>query len=414
MATRNGFTGRLEQSFGSLKSRDFRYLIFSSGALGFGQWFQQIGLGWLVFQQTGSPGQMGGIAAVRGLVFLLVSPPAGILCDRMSRRFLIIASTGVAVLQALGLAILVGSGRAELWHLYIFSMVEGAASAVNQPARQAFVYDVVEKESLTSAVTLNSVAQNLARVSGPAIAGTIIGFAGTASVFYILVGLKILAMLLTMLISPRTRQVIPTHQVKPLRDMWEGLRYAWGDKAILGLVVLGIIPTLLIYPYVQFLPFFASRFGGEGEVGARTYGILATGVGWGSLVGLSGLVMMGDLRAKGKVMLVAQALYPVAVALFALAGNFAMAMVFLVMAGVFNSINTTLQNTLFLLLSREEVRGRVMSLHSMTGGLQPIGSLTMGLGIEYWGATPAIAGFMAVSIVCILLTAALFVQMRRA
>jgi hypothetical protein len=131
-------------------------------------------------------------------------------------------------------------------------------------------------------------------------------------------------------------------------------------------------------------------------------------------VGLSGLVVMGDLKSKGKVMLVAQTIYPVAVAFFALSNSFMLAMVFLMAAGIFNSINTTLQNTLFLLLSREDVRGRVMSLHSMTGGLQPIGSLAMGVAIGLWGASGAVVGFMAVSVACILITAAAFGQMRRA
>ncbi|MBI2172021.1 MAG: MFS transporter [Chloroflexi bacterium] len=413
MTTQTKFVSRLGKSFAALQARDFRYLVFSSAALGFGQWFQQIGLGWLVFQETGSATQMGAIGAVRGVVFLMLSPPAGILCDRMSRRLLIIGSTGVTVLQALGLAVLVGTGRAELWHLYLFSVIEGAASSVNQPARQAFVYDVVEKQDLASAVTLNSIAQNIARVSGPAIAGIIIGFVGTASVFYILTALKVAAIALTVLISSNTRQVFLAAQENPLRSLAVGLRYSWENKAILGLVVIGVIPTLFIYPYVQFLPFFAARLGSE-EQAAALYGFLATGVGWGSLVGLSGLVVMGDLRAKGKVMLVAQTLYPVAVALFALSNSFMLAMAFLMAAGVFNSINTTLQNTLFLLLSREDVRGRVMSLHSMIGGLQPIGSLTMGVAIGLWGASGAVVGFMAVSVACILIAAAAFGQMRRA
>ncbi|MBI4203141.1 MAG: MFS transporter [Chloroflexi bacterium] len=410
MATHKGLAGRLEQSLISLKGRDFRYLVFSSAALGYGQWFQQIGLGWLIFQMTGSAAQLGAIGAVRGVVFFVLSPPAGILCDRMSRRMLIIVSTGVTVFQALGLAVLVATGDAQVWHLYTFSIIEGIASSVNQPARQAFVYDVVGREGLSRAIPINSIAQNIARISGPAIAGMIIGFVGTASVFYILAALKVLAMFFTMKISPVTQQVITANQESPLRNLREGLLYSFTNRAILGLIIIGIIPTLLIYPYIQFLPIFSERLHG----GAIGYGVLATGVGWGSLVGLSALVLMGDLRSKGKVMLTAQTLYPAAVAGFTLAGNFPLAMAFLVVAGICNSVNTTLHNTLFLLLSREDMRGRVSSLNSMVGGLQPIGTLGMGLAITAWGATPAVFGSMLIAIAFVLVFVGAFGSVRRA
>ncbi len=406
-----GFSSKLEHSLGALRQRNFRNFILSSVALGFGQWFQQIGLGWLVFQSTGDAAQMGAIAGVRGLVVLVLSPLAGALSDRVNRRSLIVISTGVTLVQALGLAVLVGTDLIQLWHIYLFSFIEGAASSVNQPARQAFVGDVVGREGLSRAVPLNSMAQNIARISGPAIAGMVIGFAGTASVFYILAGLKVIAMAFTMMIAASTHQVMASKDESALETLGQGVHYSMTNKAILGMLIVSCIPALVIYPYVQFLPFFADRLHG----GAQSYGILATGVGWGAIVGLSVLIALGEFNRKGVVMLVSQAIYPLMVACFALSSSFLWAMVFLVLAGIANSINTTLQNTLTLLLSREDMRGRVMSLYSMAGGgLQPLGSFTMGVAIQQWGASEAVVGFMLASIGLVVVSAAVFGAVRRA
>jgi MFS family permease len=401
---------RVEQSFSALRERDFRYLALSTVALGYGQWFQQIGLGWLVFEETGSALQMGAITAVRGVVVLLLSPFAGPVADRHNRRQLILWSTGATLAQALVLALLVAVGRLPIWGLYVFSIAEGAAAAVNQPARQAFVYDVAGRERLARAVPLNAMANQFARVSAPAVAGMVIGFAGTSVVFFLLAALKLLSMALTFMISRSSRQVFASRGPSALQTLREGLVYSLSNRAILGLLIITMVPTLLIYPYIQFLPFFAAKMGG----GAQSYGVLATGVGWGSMVGLSALVLFGEVKRKGRLMLAAQGLYPAAVACFALTNSLPVAMGFLILAGVCNSINTSMQNTLFLLLAKEDMRGRVMSLYTMTSGLQPIGSLTLGAAIGAWGATTAVFSFMIAAISLVIMAAAGFGTVRKA
>ena len=401
--------GRLGHSFAALKERNFRYVILSTISLSFGQWFQQVGLAWLVFELTGSASQLGAISGVQGLVFLLMSPLAGILSDRLNRRRLLIATTGISAIQSLALAVLVASARVEVWHLYVFSLVGGAAMAFSQPVRQAFVFDVVGREGIARAVPVNSFAQNLARIVAPAAAGMIIGFAGTASVFYGVALLTLLAVGFTMLIGA-TNQLKLDMKDSPWRTLSGGLRYSLSNPTILGLLVLAMIPTLMIFPYVGFLPFFAAKLHG----GAQGYGVLATGAGWGSLVGLFALMFVGEVKHKGKVMLLAQGLYPVAVALFSLSSNFVAAMAFLVVAGVFFSISTTLQNTMILVSAREDMRGRVMALYAMASGLQPIGSLTMGVAIATWGPSEAVFGYMMVATALGVIAAFTFGSVRRA
>lgn len=402
--------GYLGRTFDSLRIRDFRYLTASSLGMGFGQWFQQIGLGLLVYDLTGSATQLGLITAVRGGMLLLAALAGGILSDRLSRRTVIIASTGVGAVQAAVLVALIVWGVAQVWHLYIFALVEGLATGINQPARFAFVRDITTQESLPNAVALNSLAMNASRVVGPPLAGVIYGLLGAAWLFIGLALLKMIAMGLTMLISRQTRQVFAEAGEAPLRTLWGGIRYAFKDRTILALLVVAAIPSLLVYPYVQMLPFFAYEVLGSGPQG---YGVLASGMGYGSIIGLVVLAFMGDIPRKGLVMFASLLAYCVFVVAFTQSEVFGLSMALLIIGGTFHGPSITLTQTLLLLRSRQEMTGRVMSLNGMTQGLQPLGAIPMGIAIDAWGPANAVAAFVVAAAVTVAVTAALAGSLRR-
>ena len=403
-------SGRLVRSFASMRQRDFRYLTLSTVSLGFGQWFQQIGLNWLVFQVTGSATQMGAITFLRGIMILAASLPAGVLSDRFSRRDVIVACTGVGVVQAVVLAVLVGTGLAEPWHLYIFAVIEGLATGVNQPARQAFVYDVTDRELLTNAMTVNSIAQNVARVSGPPLAGVIIGAWGSASVFFALAALKVLAMALTMLIRTRAQVGVGRKKESAMGSIMDGLRYSLGNRLTLALLIATTITPVLVYPYIQFMPVFAKDVLGGGP---QTYGLLASGLAWGSLAGLAGLAYLGDVPHKGRIFIVTHVGYVVLLIAFARSEVLALSMACLIVSGVFHAVMQVVSNTLFQLVATNEMRGRVMALHGMSSGLQPAGALPMGIAIERWGAPNTVTAYMSTALIALIAVVVLFPELRR-
>lgn len=401
---------RLIRSFASMQQRDFRFLTFSTAALGFGQWFQQIGLGWLVLELTGSAAQIGAVTFIQGIMVLVVSVPAGVLADRYSRRDVLVWTTGVGVAQALALAVLVVSGQTQTWHLYAFAFIGGVATGFTQPVRQALVYDLTTPELLTNAMTVSSLAQNVARVTGPPMAGAILGLLGTSSAFFVLAGLKVLAMTSTMLIRSSAQPRVLLQKESPFTSLTDGLRYSFRSPGIRALLVATTVAPVLVYPYVQYLPVFAKDVL---HGGAETYGILASGVGWGSLLGLGVLVYLGDVRRKGTVFLASHAMYIGMVIAFSRAESLPVSMAFLVLAGVCNSVSGVLNNILFQLVATNEMRGRVMALHSMSNGLQPMGSLPMGLAMERWGAPNTVSAFMAAALTVLLSVAVFFPELRR-
>jgi len=282
--------------FVSFRVADFRYLALSTLAVGYGQWAQQIGLFWLVLQFTDSPAQLGFLAAFRGGVGIVVSPLGGILADRHSRRAIMIWSTLAGAVVAGFIVVMVIADLVEVWHLYVFALFGGILQSINMPTRQAFVYDVSTDETLSNAIAMNSIVQNVSRVSGPPLAGALIGFFGVAAPFVFIAVMHLVAVAVTLMISQRTRQVRIGSGGGMLLQMLEGFRYCWRDRRIMGLIVVTAIPSVLIVPYIPFMAVISEQVLGRGPEG---FGLLASMLGWGSILGLFLLAFMGDIRRKG-------------------------------------------------------------------------------------------------------------------
>ena len=178
----------------------------------------------------------------------------------------------------------------------------------------------------------------------------------------------------------------------------------------MGLLGAVIIPTLLIYPYVQYLPIFANEIL---NVGAQGYGVLSSGLGFGSIAGALLLTWLGDLRHKGRIMLVTLVVYQILIIAFALSPWFWLSMACLVVSGLFHSIYAALNTTMAQLATRTEFRGRVMALFGMSFGLTPFGALPMGFLVAGIGAPYSVALFCAAACLTVLALAAASPALRK-
>ncbi len=396
--------------FISFGLRDFRYLTLSTLAAGFAQWAKQLALFALVYEMTGSAVQLASVAFFRGIVGTLISPYGGYLSDRFPRRRIIVASTLLDAALAATLAALVLLDLARVWHVYVIAFGGGLAQSINQPARQAFVYDVTTDETLPNAVAVNSMVQNVSRVIGPSGFGVMMAAWGIASALVMLVVLQIAASIATLRISHNTRQVRVTNAVSPWRMTVEGFAYSWADKRILGLVVLAMIPSLLIYPYIPFLKIVSEDVLHRGNAG---FGMLSSAMGWGSLLGLLTLAYLGGARRRGWLMVGGYLAYALILFGFSMSSNYALSLAILASAGIFHSVATALQNTLLHQATRNEMRGRVMAVNQMTGGIQAIGTYPMAFAIRAWGVQSGLGAFMAAAAVCFVIFIVAWGSVRR-
>ncbi|HZQ37954.1 MAG TPA: MFS transporter [Dehalococcoidia bacterium] len=394
-------------TFASLANRDFRYLLAGTMGMQVGSWSQTIGQGWLVHEMTHSAVQLGLISFIRGIAMLGASPFGGLVSDLFDRRRVVIWGTLLAALNGLALAVLVATGTVQVWHLYVMAAIDGVLNALNQPARQALVYDVVGKEELTNAVALSSVGSNIMRVIGPSLAGALIGTAGVASCFIFQGVCYVLSAVVSLLIRPVKQQ---SARLASLRDsLLGGFAYAHHNREIVLLLLVALVPSLLVYPYVGFVPVFASDVL---HVGAFQYGVLMTAVGVGSIPGAFVAANMTHIRHKGLILIVTSAGYMGMVMAFALSPLFLAAFACLAIAGFANAIQNTLNSTLVQFSVSDEYRGRVSALYFMTGGLTPFGSLAMGGLIAAVGAPPAVAAFAALATAAVLVLGALSRRLR--
>jgi MFS family permease len=373
----------------SLSLGQFRLVLAGTAASQVAGWMDTVARGWLVNELTHSAFQLGLLAFIYGIASLVASPIAGYITDRVERRALASGTQLMSAGLALTIGLLVASGQIAMWHLYITAGLQGVVFAVNMPARQVLVYDVVGSERLTNAIALNAVMANVARIAAPSIGGAIIAAIDIEAAFYAQAAFFFLATIVTFLLRPITL-------AKPVRvPVWQGLRegfdYVRGDPVMSRLVLLNVVPNVLIYPYVSLFPIFAEDVLSVGSTG---YGVLLSAVGFGSIPG--GLIVAGmsQSKAKGRTMGAAALLYMGLVAAFATSSVFVLSFSILVVAGLGWSMMAILNQTLLQLqLSDDAMRGRVLAFYTMASGLTPIGNLSMGSAADVWGVQRAVAAF---------------------
>jgi len=410
VASRAALSQRLAQSpaFSSLGLHQFRYLLAGTATSQVGGWMEEVARGWLVFELTDSALQLGLVAFIRGITTLAVSPAAGVILERLDRRRLVIFTQSVPAVVSLVIGLLVASGWVEIWHLYVLAVIVGADTAVSMPARQILVYDVVGAENLTSAVALNAVAGNVARIVAPSLGGVLINVAGTEIAFYGQALFYSLAVAATVMLRPLSH--VEAVRVPFLKGIREGFYYIRRDETLSRLVLMNVIVNVLIYPYVTMMAVFAKDILDAGSTG---YGILLTGAGFGAIPGGLTAASMQGRSGKGKAMAVAALLYMTMVIAFSLSGVFVLSFAILVVAGIGWSLFVTLNQTLLQLRLDDAFRGRGMAFFNMAGGLTPFGNLGMGVAAEQFGAPHSVASFAVVGLALAAFTGIASRKMRR-
>jgi len=357
-------------TFRALRNRPFRLYFAGQIASASGTFLQQTAIGWLVFRITGNAAALGLVLAAGGIPSLLLGPWGGSLADRTDlRRLLIYTQLAYGILAALlwGLAV---AGDASVPAIVAISVAGGFVQIADSPARQAFVGSLVPPRDLSSAVSLNGVVMNSARVVGPAVAGALIVTVGTTPCF----GVNALSYLAVIAALLAIRPLSPGKPRNAPGGVREGLQYAAGREQLwLPLAMMALI-GLLAFNFAVILPVLASdTFHGSGG----TYGLLSTMLSVGSVAGSLGV---GLIRHPRRQYLMAAALaFGAFLAVTAFSPNVATACVPLLLTGAAAFSLVTLCSTTLQLHSAPEYRGRIMALWVFVYiGTTPIGSIITG------------------------------------
>lgn len=344
-------------SLRALRHRNYRLLFFGQMISLAGSWMQITAQGWLILRLTNSPLWLGVIAAAQSLPVLCLSLPAGALVDRVPKRPLLVVVQSAAMISALVLALLLFTNLIQVWHVLAAALIGGVIGTIDNTTRQAFTVELVEREDLMNALSLDSIVSNGTRIIGPAVAGVVVAAVGEAPAF-LFNGLSFLAVIVGLLMMrPRVLNQAPSQRnVGYLR---EGLAYIKGEpKVRLLLLQVGLLCVFGI-AYGPLLPSFA-RDVLRGD--AFTFGLVSATNASGALCAALVLALYGDRLPRVKYMTIALLSYSIFLGGFTLARSLFPALLLIACVGWAGITTLTISNTLIQAIVPDALRGRVMSV----------------------------------------------------
>jgi MFS family permease len=368
---------------GPLSHRNFRWLwsgsLFSYAAW----WIQQASMGWVVYEITGSGALLGAVLGMRAIPILALSPLAGVAADRYNRRRLLQSSQVVSGLIAALFGAALAMDRVGVASLFAFSLLMGACSVLDRPARQSMAFELVPRAIAMRAVALAIIGNNMARVLAPALAGYLITWVGVAGNFLVQALCYFAAAALVFLVDiPPARA--SAGRPSAMKELAEGFRFALGDPSLRLLLVLGVIEFLVLVPTLGTLfPIYAKDVFASGPQGL---GLMFTAVGIGGIVGGYSAGALSRFARTGIIQTCAILGCSLAIVGLALSPNFTVAFVAIMLAGAFEMLLGTANLAALQMLAPEVMRGRITSLSQIYPAVISAGGFFVGPLADVLGA----------------------------
>jgi len=375
----------------ALRERNFRLYWLGQAISNIGNWMQVVALGWFILQLTGSPIALGMLGLAQFLPVLLLSLAGGILADRFLRLHLLMVTQSAAMALAFILTILALMGKPPLWSLLLIAALSAAVTAIDNPARQAFLSDLVGKDLLLSAVALNASVYNGAAVIGPSLAGLVLLRVGAAGCF-LLNAFSFLAVLIALAVISIEKANQGKVSLTPARGNksftaslreFVSLRHKPAILAVLGIAA---ATSLLGRPYLLLMPAFAREVQ---HVGPQGLGLMVAASGLGSLIGALLLASLRSSKRLEHLLVITGVCFGISLAIFALVPYFLLASLVLIGCGAGATMTMMVANTLLQTSAPSAMKGRVMSLYTLiAAGFTPLGAfivtgMATKIGLEY-------------------------------
>ena len=367
--------------------RHRNYRLFFTGQLVslMGSWMQIVAQAWLVYSLTHSTLLLGFTSFCAQVTVFFMASFGGMIADRVDRRKMLIVTQSLAMIQAAILAVLTLTHVVQVWEIIALAFGLGLINSVDVPTRQSMTLDMVGRGDLRSAIALNSMMFNLARVVGPSVAGALIAVVGEGICF----GLNALsfAAVLTSLLLMRFPERVARLQLHPLREMIAGYRYSLGNPRIRTSLMLVAVSSMFGAAYLSMLPAFARDI----LHGASTsYGTLMTSVGAGALVGAYGLSRIHE-RWLTVAPIAASFCFGLCLIAFSHSQVLWLSIALLLPTSCSLMLLGGTTNTIIQMTADENFRGRVISHYTQCFlGMMPWGSLMLGAIAGHLGVANAV------------------------
>jgi len=379
-----------------LRHRNFRLFWIGQTTSLIGTWMQSMAQGWLALELSNSAFLVGLVASVGSLPILVLSLHAGEMVDRTDKLKVVQIGQAAFGLQAVALWWFTWSHHITIGWLLVLATINGIINAIEIPARQSLVIELVGRDDLPAAIALNSSGFNLARIVGPSIGALIIARLGLAWCFGVN-AISYVAVLAGLMMVQLPKWVPREHLASVLEGIQQGVRYMRDTRSVSSLMRLVTVYSVLGVPYLTLMPVVArDRLG----LDAGGYGVLLACVGIGGLVGALSLAAIGDRIRRGLLLLWSSLAYGLLLIVFALVTKAIAAYPILLGLGFFMIVNSALANSMLQHLVPNELRGRLMAAYSfvVVGLSSVLGSFIGGTVAHAIGVAWAIGGGGAIMV----------------
>lgn len=377
----------LRESFAPMRIRNLRIYLGGQAVSLLGTWMQVTAQSWVVWELSESETALGIVAMLGMLPFLLLAPWAGAWADRLDRRKLLIGLQAASMALAVALALLVQIEVVQLWHVYVLAALLGIVGAIDMPAQQAFIGDVVGMGALRKAIVMNVIILQISRMLGPALAGLVIQQLGVSPAFWIN-AVSFVAVIVS-LVAVRSEQIRRPAGGAVLREFRDSLVFAWRKPRIIDLLTVTILVTFFAMSTMQIMPAFASKVLNGG---ADALGLLMGSSGAGALFSALLVVPLAQKQRMVGKMLGGSMLWAAAwLLVFSFSDWMWLSMLAIAMVSIGVPVVMTTANGLLQLMAPPDMRARLISLMLMVGfGSQPLAALLMGRTAELLGPQRAV------------------------
>ena len=366
-------------TFDAFHSRNYRFLWLATAIFSSGFWLQQVVVGWLAYEITGSPLLTSMALGLDALPILVGAPFGGLISDKFNKKILLSIMYSYQAVLMIGYSVVIAMGYANIWNLFIFIFLVGISWIINDPARMSLLAVIIPKKSLINAFALNSMAFSVMRLLIPAAGGFSLAIFGPAPLFIveaILMFSAATAIMMIQLDKDSSFDNSDRSAKQLLADLKSGVTYVVNQKTIIGLTFMTVNMVILVMPFVHgLMPVYAAEVF---EVGPQGLGLLLSAAGLGSLIGTVILASCTQITRPGKILFVLLGFLGVLMATLAIANIYSVAMVVIMllsgsMMSYFSISGATVQGIL-----PDQYRGRVTGIYMMAWGLMPVGSLLAG------------------------------------
>lgn len=400
-------------TFRALRYTNFRYMWLGQLGHSAAMWMEQVVRPLLILELTGSPLKVGLLVAVRTIPQLIFGLIAGVVADKYDKRRVLMSSQIVTLSMHLTLAVLLLTGRIEVWHVFVTAFLTGGSMAFNQPARQSLIPRIVPKQILLNAIALNTAAMNIMRILGAGMAGLLLIFLQYGQVYLMNAVIFLFVVWTTLRISmppevppesPAETSTEPADPTSFFQDLLEGFRYVAANRIILYLVGMALIIFVIGHPYQQvFVPLLAMEVL---EIGRSGTGWMLALSGLGALTGSLVMASVRRLPRRGLILMGFLTIFGLALLLLSQSRSFAVSGIALVIAGCMMTAYNSLNTSLLLENSSLKFHGRVISLMSLDRGFVSVGAVISGGLAEMLGPQ---SGLAAIGVLCVVATMQLFI-----